>query len=114
MIALILFIVVGILFALFATHNTGIVTISLGQFLSYHTPLYIALLGAFIAGLALSSIFYLLKSVTTGFRLRKQRTERKNAETTIAELTKHIHKLELENERLKTNNGEEDADTDSI
>src|ERR1700690_53598 len=114
MIALVLFVIVGLLFALFATHNTSLVTVSFGQFVSYSIPLYVGLLFAFILGLAFSSLFYLLKSVTTNFQLRKNRMERKVTKNEIADLTKQIHKLELENERLKTQNGTDGRDTNSI
>jgi len=114
MVALILFVIVGLLFALFATNNTGVVTITLGQFISYSTPLYVAILTSFVIGLALASLFYVFKSVTTGFMLRKHKIERKEAKDEIVELTKRIHKLELENERLKTENGIENEDTNSL
>ena len=114
MIALILFVIVGILFALFATYNTAVVTLSFGQFLQYPTPLYRALLAAFLLGLLLASIFHILKSIRMGFTVRKFKGERKETQNEIAELTKRIHKLELENEHLKTQDGLEDSDTNSI
>lgn len=114
MIALILFVTFGLLFAIFATNNTSLVTITFGQFISYSMPLYIALLITFVFGLLLSSIFYFLKSVTTRFTFRKFKMERKETKDEIAELTKRIHKLELENEELKAKNGTENIDTESL
>ncbi len=114
MLALILFILFGLLFSYFATLNTALVTIHFGIYTLDAIPLYILVLVSLGTGLLFAAIFYSLKSISSYFAFSKKSGELKNSNKEVVELTKKIHQLELENTKLKTKTGEEQTDEDSL
>jgi hypothetical protein len=114
MLALALFIFFGLLFGYFATLNTSQVTIHLGSFIINEIPLYILVLVSVGIGIVFATIFYMIKSIASYVNVNKKNGELEKSKKEITDLTKTIHKLELENTRLKTKTGEEPIDEDSI
>lgn len=76
--------------------------------------MYIIVLLSFGVGVLFSTLYYLVKLFTVNRLLNKKDKESLAYDKEIAELTKANHKLEIENTRLKTNNGEEVEDEDSL
>lgn len=114
MIALILFIIFGLLFGYFATLNTSLVSLHFGIYSIDSVPVYLLVLVSLGVGTLFASVFYFLKSIGSAFALNKKEGEIRNEKKEIAELTKELHKLEIENTKLKTKNGGESEDEDSL
>lgn len=114
MIALIFLVICAILFSVFATQNTGVVSISLLVYQFTNVPLYFVILVPFGMGFLFAALFYIFKSISSGFTIRKRENEVEKAKRENTELTKRIHELELENTRLKTKANEESVDEESI
>ena len=115
MLALLLFIAFGLLFGYFATLNTDLVSVHFGNLTLEPLPLYILVLISFGMGVLLASVFYAIKYLGNRFALGKKASEVTRVEKEMAELTKQIHKLELENTNLKARTGESsDEDENSL
>lgn len=107
MFAVIFTILFSALVAYFATQNTG--TISL-QFASYSwtgIPIYIIVLTSLLAGLLFAWIFHLLNAISSSFALRRKNKLIKEGKNENLELTKKVHKLEIENTKLSANDEDE-------
>lgn len=106
MIALILFVVIGVLFAYFATLNTTLTAINLGGYIVSDIPLYIVVISAFAIGLFTGGLFSVVKQLLNQRKLYKQNSQLSKIKQDTLSLTREIHKLEIENARLKTKLGE--------
>jgi len=113
MLTLILTVLLGLGFALFATQNTGVVTLNFGQFYLYNIPLYLVILATLIIGLCASFIIYITRDLSARLTEDEMKDELKKLKSENAELVKSLHKFELENTKLKAKTGEE-FDDDSI
>lgn len=101
MATLIVTILLGLVIGYFATQNTGVISLN---FLNYSVPaipVYIVVGVALLFGLFFSWIISLVNRVTTGFTIRGKENKIKDFKRENAELLKEIHKLELENAKLK-------------
>ena len=114
MVALLLFIVFGLLFGYFATLNTSVVSVHLGSYTFAHVSLYVVVLASLGLGVVFATVFYFVKSLTNSFAFHRKEGELGKANKEIAELQKKVHQLELENTKLKTQTGDEDGDDDSL
>lgn len=114
MIALILFVIFGLGFALFATQNTAPTTLNFGQYVLENVPLYLTVLATFGLGLLFATVFYIAKSITSGFLINKKRNEVEHLQRENTQLLKRIHQLELENTKLKAETGKESVDEDAL
>jgi hypothetical protein len=74
--------------------NLGVVTFS-------NIPLFYVIAAALIIGLLLSYLVYRIQAISTFFQVRGKNKEIKNEKEEVLELTKRIHQLELENEKIK-------------
>lgn len=113
MLALILFLIFGLLFGFFATINTELVTVDFGTTSVELVPLYIVVLASLATGILFAALFYFLRSIPNWFAWGKKEKELSEAKKEIAELTKKIHELELENTKLKPRN-EQDRDEETL
>jgi uncharacterized membrane protein (DUF106 family) len=114
MVALILFILFGLIFGYFATLNTSLVSVHFGSYILQSVPMYVVVLVSLGLGVVFASLFYLVKSFSVGMMLKKKEESVIDAAKEVAELTKKNHQLELENTRLKTKTGETADDEESI
>lgn len=114
MIALIITVIFGLVFAYLATQNTSTISIYAWNYAIHGAPIYLVILISLAVGLLLATLVYTLKSITTSFKLGSKDDHLKKARQEITELTKEIHKLEIENTKLKTEMGHEDTDDDSL
>jgi hypothetical protein len=86
------------------------VSVNFGSFILSDIPLFYVIIGSIVFGLILSYLFSLIKSISTSVILRGKNNELKKDKNEILELTKNVHQLELENEKIK--NGSEFESTD--
>ncbi len=77
-------------------------------------PLFYVVIGSILAGLLLSYFIYIIHSITTSIKLRKKDKKIRNAKAELAELTRRVHQLELENAKLKKESDSENVDTNSL
>jgi uncharacterized integral membrane protein len=103
----------GVLFALFATQNTSPVTLNFGGRTLANIPIYLAILIPLLTGLTLALLFHIVKGLSQNLTISEQKDQMKNLKKELAEVTKDAHKFQLENTKLKTENGNPE-DEDSI
>lgn len=108
MITLILILLIGSVFVYLAQNNLTPVTLHLGSVVVSDLPLFYVISGSLLTGLILAYLFYLINSIFIGFSMRKKDHAIKETKNQIAELTKQIHKLEIENEGLRSASGIDD------
>lgn len=113
MVVFLLVLLFGAGFAYFATQNTVPVTVRIASYTFDTVPLYLVILISIAASVLISAFIYLVKSLSSSLMIREHKGSLNDAKKQIAELTKIVHKLELENTRLKTEVGEK-TDQDSI
>jgi uncharacterized integral membrane protein len=103
MLALIAAIVVGIVFGLFATSNTSLVSLQAGQYLIPEIPLYLVIFGSFLIGLLIAWILSGIGSISSWFTIHQKDSELKQLQLTTSHLREKIRALEIENQRLHNN-----------
>jgi uncharacterized integral membrane protein len=113
MLALISAVVLAGAFALFATQNTGSVQINFGRYVLPNIPTYAAILIPLIIGLLASYFLHIMYYLSLKLTISEQEDELKKLKMENVDLAKDLHKLELENTKLKNKNGKP-VDEDSI
>lgn len=104
----------GLIIAFFATQNTNIVSVKFLQYSLSSIPLYFVVIGSLVVGIFLTWILSLVGSISSLLTLRGKESKLKEAQRENTDLVKQIHKLELENERLKAESGISNADDKSL
>jgi len=99
----ILLLSLGAIMAYLAQNNLMLVTLRLGNYTFPGIPLFYVIIGSLLTGLGLSYLIYLVNSIFTGFAMHGKDNKIKQGKSDIVDLTKQIHQLEIENERLKNN-----------
>lgn len=105
MFVLILLLIVGSVLVYISKYNFMPVSVNLGLYTFSDIPLFFVIVGSLVAGLVLSYLVFLVKSISTSFALRGKDKEIKKNKDEVLELTKRIHQLELENEKLGHDSG---------
>ena len=100
MLILILFLIIGSIFVYISRFNFTLVSVNLGLYVFNDIPLFYVIVGSFLIGLILSYLVYLVRGIADSFKFRGKNKEIKKDKDEILELTKRIHQLELENEKL--------------
>jgi putative membrane protein len=111
---LIILIVFGIGIGLFSTQNTQSASITFANYTFRNIPMYLIILGAILSGIFVSWIISLFGFVSSFFTLHGKESKIKESKKEIANLTKRLHELELENERLKAENNQGNKDNKSL
>ena len=111
MLILILFLIIGSILVYISKFNFMPVTVNLGIYTISDVPLFYVIIGSLIFGLVLSYLVYLINSISTSLKLRGKDNEIKQNKDEVLELTKRVHQLELEKEKIK-NGSEETEPTD--
>jgi len=114
MLALILLLVVGSILVYISKFNFMPVTVNLGVYVISNIPLFYVIVGALVFGLMLSYSVYLVQAISTAFVIRGKDNKIKNNKDEVLELTKRVHQLELENEKLKHNTDGEPEDHNAL
>lgn len=105
MLALIILFIFGIGVAFFATQNTQAISITLANYPLTGIPLYLIVLVSLLLGFVVSWIISFVDVIASALKMHGKENTIKNAHKQISELTKRVHQLELENERLKGESG---------
>ena len=105
MLALIVLFIFGIGVAFFATQNTQAISITLANYSLTGIPLYLIVLVSLLLGFVICWIISFVDVIASALKIHGKENTIKNANKQIAELTKRVHQLELENERLKAESG---------
>lgn len=99
-------VIAGLGIGYFGTQNTTLINLYFGPYVVPNIPLYLVVIGAVLLGLLLAWVFSLVNSFSSKMTLHGKENQIKEDERTIAELTKQIHQLQLDNVRLKERLGE--------
>ena len=113
MLTLFLAIVISIIFSIFATQNTGLVTLYFYNFSIPNIPIYLVILASVLTALVSSLVLQVIKNLSSGLQISSQKSKIKDLKRELAEITREHHKLELENTKFKTELGESE-DENSI
>ena len=114
MFTLILFLIISSVIAYLAIRNSMLVVLHFGPYVFSDIPLFYVIIGSLLIGLGLSYLFALIRSISTGFTMRKKDKKIKETRSEIVDLTKRIHQLELENEKLGHDSGVEPEDKNAL
>ncbi len=115
MLILILFIVIGAVMAYLAQSNLMLVTLHLGTYVFSSIPLFYVIIGSLLTGLGLAYLIFIVNSIIAVYSAHRKDKTIKQGKSDIVDLTKRIHQLELENERLKNNTtAAEPQDTNAL
>ena len=111
MLILILLLVVGSILVYISKFNFVPVTVNLGMYTISDIPLFYVIVASLLFGLVLSYLVYLVNGISTSLKFRGKDHEIKQNKDEVLELTKRVHQLELEKEKIK-NGSEETEPTD--
>ena len=114
MLILILLLVVGSILVYISKFNFMPVSVNLGLYAFSDIPLFYVIVGSLVTGLVLSYVVYLVHAISTSFTLRGKDNEIKKNKDEVLELTKRVHQLELENEKLGHDTGVEPEDSNAL
>ncbi|MDP2637888.1 MAG: lipopolysaccharide assembly protein LapA domain-containing protein [Candidatus Levybacteria bacterium] len=114
MLILILLLVVGSALVYISRFNFMLVSVNFGSYVLSNIPLFYVIVGSLVTGLVLSYVFYLVHAISTSFALRGKDNQIKKDKDEVLELTKRVHQLELENEKLKHSSGVEPEDKNAL
>lgn len=114
MLVLIIFLIIGSAFVYISKFNFTPVSVNLGLYVISDIPLFYVIIASFIIGLALSYLVSLVRAISTSFTLRGKDNQIKKDKDEVLELTKMVHQLELENEKLKQGSVVEPEDRNAL
>lgn len=101
MLTLIITIIFGALFGLFAAQNNQTVTLYFGNYVLPDVPIYLLVLFSIGVSLSVAFVIHIMKDLSRSMTLKDLQTEISKLKKQTAELTKEVHQLELENTKLK-------------
>ena len=114
MMTLILIVVFSLVFGYFSTQNTELVTIHFGEYSTPGIPVYLVILVSIALGLLITTAVSMFKMLSASSKINQKDSELKKTKEEVVELTRQVHKLELEDTRLKTEMGTGGVDEDAI
>jgi putative membrane protein len=114
MLILILLLMAGSFLAYISQFNMTLVSVNLGAYVFSNIPLFYVITGSLVLGLVLSFIMHSFRDISTSWTLRGKKNEIKKNRDEVLELTKRIHQLELENEKLKHAKHNEPEDRNAL
>ena len=114
MLSLIFLLVVGSLLVYISKFNFMLVSVNLGIYTFSNIPLFYVIVASMVFGLVLSYLVHLVQSISTSFILRGKNNEIKKDKDEILELTKRVHQLELENEKVRNGTDSEPTDQNAL
>ena len=103
MLTFILFLIMGSSMVYLAQNNFMLVTLHLGKYAFSDIPLFYIIIGSLLVGLGSSQLVFLVNSIFTAFTMYRKDNKIKQTKGEVVDLTKQVHHLEIENERLKNN-----------
>jgi lipopolysaccharide assembly protein A len=103
MLILISLLIIGSIMVYLSQNNLVPVSLHLGTYIFSGIPLFYIIIGSLLTGLGISYLLSTIGTIISGFKMRNKDSTIKKSNNDIVNLTKRIHQLELENERLKNN-----------
>ena len=110
---LIFLLLTGSILAYVSRYNLDPVSVYLGTYTISEVPLFYVIIGSLLVGLIISFLMQLLRDISNSIAMRSNKKEIKSGRDEVLELTKRVHQLELENEKLK-HSAPEISDTNSL
>jgi len=101
MIILILILVIGSGLVFISKYNFTPVTVNFGTVAVTNIPLFYVIVGSVVFGLLVSYLVHMATSVSTYFAMRGKNKQLQKEKEDVLELTKRVHQLEIENEKIK-------------
>lgn len=101
MLNIIILLIAGSALTYISKYNLELVSVNMGIYTISDIPLFYVIVGSLLVGLILSYIMQLIINISTFIELKSKRKEIKTGQDEILILTKTVHQLELENEKLK-------------
>src|SRR4030043_1716685 len=105
MLVLVVAIIFGLAFAVFANFNTQPVDINFIKYVLRGVPLYLVILAPLLIGVFVSYIVYLIRALSSDLTVSEYKDEVKKLKAELTEVTKEAHQLELENTKIKAKGG---------
>ncbi|MBP7700570.1 LapA family protein [Candidatus Woesebacteria bacterium] len=94
--------------------NTAVVSLNFLDYTFPNLPIYYVIIGSILVGVSLAYSISFINSISTYMLIRKQHKKIGIERKEVAELTKRVHQLELENVGLKTENDPSSFDQKSL
>lgn len=101
MLIIILLLILGATLAYLSKFNLMPVSVNLGTHVFDDIPLFYVIIASLLIGMIFSYLMFSFHNIAAFFTLRGKKNEIKKNKGDVLELTKRIHQLELENEKLK-------------
>lgn len=101
MLSLILILLVGSGLVYISRFNYTPVDVNLGVYAFNSVPLFYVIVASILIGLTISYIVLIINSIASSLTIRKKDIQLKKDQDEIMELTKRVHQLELDGEKLK-------------
>ena len=101
MLSLILILIVGSGLVYISRFNYTPVDVNLGVYAFYGVPIFYVIVASILIGLTISYIVLIINSIAYSLTIRKKDIQLKKDQEEILELTKRVHQLELDSEKLK-------------
>lgn len=105
MLTLVVAIGAAVALAIFATQNTGATSLNFGSYQISNIPVYLAVLIPLFAGVIIAFFLHIARDLSQSLTINEDKDRIRNLKKNLAEITKVAHKLELENIKLKSENG---------
>ncbi len=106
--------VIGSLLVYISQFNFMLVSVNLGFYAFSDVPLFYVIVASMLFGLILSYVVYLIHSISTSLTIRGKDNKIKEHKDEVLELTKRVHQLELENEKLRQGEVEKPQDPNAL
>ncbi len=103
----------SIIFSIFATQNTGLVTLFFSNYKISDIPVYLIILIPVLLSLISCTFIQFFRNLSSNYTIKHQKKLINGLKRDLGEVTKELHKLELENAKFKSELGEP-QDDDSI
>lgn len=107
-------VVVGLASAYISKSNSTPVFVKLGPYTVSNIPLFYVIIGSLLLGIALSFVINFIRSIFTTIALKGKDHQIKKHKEEILELTKQVHQLEIENNKLSHDSPKGDKDQNAL
>lgn len=114
MLIIILLLALGAGLVYVSQYNFMPVSVNLGSHIISDVPLFYVIIVSLLAGMIFSYVILSFHSIAAFFTLRGKKNEIKKGKGDALELTKRIHQLELENEKLRHTTDDEVSDRNAL
>lgn len=101
MLSLILILLVGSGLVYISRFNYTPVDVNLGVYVFYGVPIFYVIVASILVGLTISYLVLIINSIGYALTIRQKDIQLKKNQDEIMELTKRVHQLELDGEKLK-------------